>query len=140
MSTFAITSEPIPGRLLPDDVSVGGIVIFEGRVRDLNEGQQVQALEYEAYEALALREGETILEEARARFPILGLACTHRIGLLQLGDVAIRVEAAAAHRREAFEACEWVVDEVKRRVPIWKKEHYVDGPSEWINASGAPSE
>ena len=131
---FQIVREPIPERLLPANVEAGGIVTFEGRVRNLNEGRPVQALEYEAYDELAVKEGERILAEARDRFPILDVVCVHRIGLLQLGDVAIRVEAAAGHRREAFEACEWVVDEVKRRVPIWKKEHYVDGPSDWINA------
>lgn len=133
---FQITSDPIPTTLLGDDLAAGGLVSFEGRVRNINEGRPVQSLEYEAYDSLAVKEGERILAEARERFQVLGLACVHRVGHLQLGDVAIRVEAASGHRREAFEACEWVVDEVKRRVPIWKKEHYLDGPSDWINAEG----
>jgi len=133
---FQIVREPLEAPLLPPNVAAGGVVTFEGRVRDLNDGQRVSALEYEAYDTLALREGERILTEARERFPLVGIACAHRVGLLQLGDVAIRVEAASAHRREAFEACEFVVDEVKRRVPIWKKEHYRAGPTEWLNAQG----
>lgn len=129
---FRIVREPIEAAPLADD-RAGGYVTFEGRVRNHNEGQTVQALEYEAYDELAVAEGERILEEARRRFEILDATCIHRAGLLAIGDVAIRVEVSSAHRRAAFDACEYVVDEVKRRVPIWKKEHYVTGASGWIN-------
>lgn len=133
---FRIVREPIEGPLLDVAVASGGLVVFEGRVRIVNEGRQVEALEYEAFDELAVREGERILEEARVRFPIDGVSCVHRVGMLALGEIAIRVEVASGHRREAFEACEFVVDETKRRVPIWKKEHYVDGATDWLHADG----
>jgi sulfur-carrier protein adenylyltransferase/sulfurtransferase len=136
MNRFQIAHGPIPVQLLDPTQAAGAIVTFEGRVRDLNEGQQVLALEYEAFDELALKEGERILAEALKRFPLHDIACAHRVGRLELGDVAIRVEATSSHRREAFEACEFVVDEIKRRVPIWKKEHYASGPSEWLNVQG----
>ena len=110
--SFRLSSEPIVGPLLDPDTSAGGIVVFEGRVRSSNEGKPVLSLEYEAYGALAEKEGARVVEEALARLPLTAAACVHRTGHLQLGDVAIRVEVAAAHRREAFEACEWIVDEI----------------------------
>ena len=112
----------------------GAVVVFEGVVRNLNDGREVKSLEYEAMESLAVKEGTRIIEEARDKFPIHGAVCVHRVGHLQLGDIAIRVEVQAAHRKEAFAACQYIVDEVKARVPIWKKEHYVDGDSEWIGS------
>ena len=115
--------------------SAGATVLFEGTVRDINDGHLVSALEYEAMESLAIKEGENILAEATAKFPILSAECVHRTGLLQIGDIAIQVTVTAGHRKEAFEACQYIVDEVKSRVPIWKKEHYVDGATEWINAN-----
>ena len=93
-------------------------------------------MEYEAYQALAEKEGSRILAEALEQFDILSARCVHRVGALAVGEVAIRVEVLAAHRKAAFEACEFIVDEVKERVPIWKREHYSDGQSEWINAAG----
>jgi adenylyltransferase/sulfurtransferase len=130
---FRLTAEPITGPLLEADQAAGAVVVFEGRVRNSNEGREVQRLEYEAFSDLAAQEGERILSGASQRFPIRQAACVHRVGMLELGEVAIRVEVAAAHRAKAFEACSWIVDEAKRRVPIWKKEHYVDGESEWIS-------
>ncbi len=134
---FQLTRDPIVGSLLPEDRRAGARVVFEGTVRDLNEGHRVLELEYEAFDELAIREGAAILDAARERFPILEIACTHRVGRLGPTDVAIRVEASAQHRREAFAACEFVVDEIKRRVPIWKKEEYAEGGSEWLNTQGA---
>lgn len=133
---FDITSEPIPSTPLIQDPRAGGFVTFEGRVRDHNDGQSVGALEYEAYEAMAVTEGNRMLEEARAKFDVLDAAAIHRVGLLQIGEIAVRIDVAAAHRKEAFRACEWIIDEIKLRVPIWKKEHYASGPSGWLNTSG----
>lgn len=133
---FRIVRETIVGPLIESDVADGGLVVFEGRVRVTNDGQTVEALEYEAYDELAVAEGERILREALSRFPIRAVACVHRVGKLALGEVAIRVEVTAGHRREAFEACEFVVDETKRRVPIWKKEHYASGATDWLHADG----
>ena len=104
-----------------------------GRVRDHNEGQQVTHLEYEAFEALGVREGERIVAEACERFGVKQALCVHRLGDLQLREIAVWVGVAAAHRDEAFKACRYIIDEVKHRVPIWKKEHYVSGDSGWVN-------
>ena len=115
------------------DQGAGGYVSFEGWVRDHNEGQDVTRLEYEAFQVLALKEGERILAEATQRFPIKRTACIHRIGSLDLTDMAVWVGVSSTHRGEAFEACRYIIDEVKHRVPIWKKEHYVSGDSGWVN-------
>ena len=132
---FSITTERIEEwpKMLAGSRS-GARIVFEGVVRDNNEGQAVESLEYEAMEPLACKEGSRILEEARSRYPLLDVECVHRIGHLQVGDLAIRVTVVAGHRREAFEACQYIVDEVKSRVPIWKKEHYATGKAGWINS------
>jgi molybdopterin synthase catalytic subunit len=119
------------GELL--DRAAGGYVSFEGWVRDHNEGREVRSLEYESFEALAVAEGERIVEEAMRRYPIAHALCVHRIGVLQIGELAVWVGVSAAHRGEAFDACRYIIDEVKHRLPIWKKEHYVDGDSGWVN-------
>lgn len=118
------------------DASCGAFVTFEGWVRDHHEGRRVERLEYEGYEALGLAEGQRIVTEAMERFGLLHARCVHRLGALDLGDIAVWVGASAAHRDEAFAACRYIIDEVKRRVPIWKKEHYADGDSGWVNCEG----
>ncbi|MCC7257580.1 MAG: molybdenum cofactor biosynthesis protein MoaE [Gammaproteobacteria bacterium] len=115
------------------DPACGALVGFEGRVRDHNEGRHVERLEYEGYEELGLKEGARIIAEALERFDIAHARCVHRLGLLALGDIAVWVGVSAHHRGEAFAACRYIIDEVKDRVPIWKKEHYADGDSGWIN-------
>ena len=111
----------------------GGFCAFEGWVRNENEGREVERLEYEAYAPLVISEGNKVLAEARERFPYLEARCVHRIGLLEIGDLAVWVGVASAHRDEAFKACRFIIDELKTRLPIWKKEHYVDGDSGWVN-------
>lgn len=136
MSRFAFSLAPIDGaalRLELLDPTCGGFASFEGWVRDHNEGHDVTQLEYEAYEALGVTEGERILAEAREKFGVAQVVCVHRLGALSLGDVAVWVGAAGAHRDEAFRACRYVIDEVKHRVPVWKKEHYTGGNTGWIN-------
>ncbi len=115
------------------DRGAGGYVSFEGWVRDHNEGQEVTRLEYEAFEELAVKEGERILAEAVARFPIKRAMCIHRVGDLGLAEMAVWVGVSSTHRGEAFDACRFIIDEVKHRVPIWKKEHYRNGDSGWVN-------
>ncbi|MBS0569209.1 MAG: molybdenum cofactor biosynthesis protein MoaE [Proteobacteria bacterium] len=115
----------------------GAGVTFEGWVRDHNDGRRVLRLDYQAYAPLAQSEGENILAEARARFAILEARCVHRVGTLQIGDLAVWVGVSAAHRDAAFAACRHVIDEVKRRVPIWKNEHYADGESGWLHPDGS---
>lgn len=112
--------------------SAGGFVSFEGWVRDINEGKSVERLEYEAYAALAVKEGALILQEALKQFEILGIVAVHRSGLLEIGDLAVWIGVASRHRGPAFEACRYAIDEIKARVPIWKREHYTEGKPEWV--------
>lgn len=112
----------------------GGFVAFEGWVRENNEGKEVTALEYEAYEELAVKEGQRILEEAR-QFDILKACCVHRTGPLKVGELAVVVMVSSAHRKEAFVACEFIINEIKKRVPIWKRETYADGTTSWVNCA-----
>jgi len=121
------------------DVRCGACVAFEGWVRNRNEDREVRRLEYEAYETLGIAEGERIIREAMGRFPVRRAACVHRLGLLELGDLAVWVGVSAGHRDEAFAACRYIIDEVKYRVPIWKKEHYADGDSGWVNCERCAS-
>jgi molybdopterin synthase catalytic subunit len=133
---FQLVREPIdPGALRTAlaDPACGGFATFEGWVRDHNEGRRVRHLEYEAYDELAVREARRILAEAGARFGIAHVACAHRLGDLAVGELAVWVGVSAAHRHEAFLACRYIIDEIKHRLPIWKKEHYVDGDSGWVN-------
>lgn len=115
------------------DNSCGALVVFEGWVRDHNEGQAVERLEYEVYRPVAEKEGSRIIAEAMQRFAITHAVCVHREGLLELGDVAVLVCVSAAHRGAAFDACRYIIDQAKTRLPIWKKEHYTSGASEWVN-------
>jgi molybdopterin synthase catalytic subunit len=115
------------------DPGCGGYVAFEGWVRNHNEGRTVLRLEYEAFAPLALREGQRILAQARERFGVVRVCCAHRVGALEVRDLAVWVGVSAAHRGEAFDACRYIIDEIKHRVPIWKKEHYQDGNSGWVN-------
>ncbi|MCI0536667.1 MAG: molybdenum cofactor biosynthesis protein MoaE [Verrucomicrobiales bacterium] len=117
------------------DLRAGAFVCFEGWVRNRNDGRDVLRLEYECYEALALKEGARIVAEAAARFDVLGLRCVHRTGSLDIGELAVWVGVTAEHRGEAFEACQYVIDEIKHRVPIWKRETYSDGRSEWVECA-----
>ncbi len=115
------------------DETCGGFAAFEGWVRNHNEGHAVTRLEYEAFAELAEKEGARILNEAITRFGVTRAACVHRVGSLAIGDVAVWVGVSAVHRDAAFRACRFIIDEVKHRVPIWKKEHYVNGDSGWVN-------
>ena len=135
---FKISSPPIDAATLQRvliDPRAGACVTFEGWVRNRNEGQPVLSLEYEAYALLAETEGERILSEARNRFALVAAVGTHRVGHLQLGELAVWVGVTAEHRGAAFEACRYVIDEAKARLPIWKKEHYASGATAWINCA-----
>lgn len=117
------------------DTRAGACVTFEGWVRVRNEGQEVRSLEYEAFGPLAESEGARILAEAREKFALLGAVAVHRVGHLQLGELAVWVGVTAEHRGAAFDACRYVIDEAKARLPIWKKEHYASGATAWINCA-----
>jgi molybdopterin synthase catalytic subunit len=142
MSGFRFSGAPIDTQALRAelaDPACGGYAAFEGWVRDHNEGQRVTRLEYEAFEPLALREGVRVIAEARERFGVRRALCVHRLGALELGAIAVWVGVAAEHRDEAFRACRYIIDEVKHRLPIWKKEHYQGGDSGWVNCERCAS-
>ncbi|WP_249352420.1 MULTISPECIES: molybdenum cofactor biosynthesis protein MoaE [unclassified Rudaea] len=138
MSGEAIDVSALARRLA--DARAGACATFEGWVRDHNEGRGVKRLDYQAYVPLAQAEGERILAEARARYAIVGALCVHRTGALAIGDLAVWVGVSAAHRGAAFDACRYIIDEVKKRVPIWKNEHYADGESGWLHPNNTPVE
>ncbi len=133
---MVISSETIAVEALREqimDPAAGGLCVFEGWVRNENEGHTVERLEYEVYEPLAVREGQRVLSEAGQRFPHLRACCVHRSGILEIGDCAVWVGVVAPHRDEAFLACRYIIDQIKVRLPIWKKEHYAGGTSGWVN-------
>ena len=114
----------------------GGIASFLGVVRDHQDGRSVLRLEYSAYDSMAEAECGRIVREAESQWDCV-IALKHRTGTLQIGDVAVAIVAASAHRDEAFAACRYVIEEVKRRVPIWKREVFVDGTVEWVGGGSA---
>lgn len=113
----------------------GGLVVFLGTVRDENRGRRVLQLEYEAYDEMARTAMARLGQEARERFAISAVAIVHRTGKLEIGEVALGVAVAAPHRGDALAACGWVVDTLKRSVPIWKKETF-EGGEVWIEGAG----
>ena len=134
---FALHTEALDPEALKEALRQdrsGACVTFEGWVRDRNDGRDVTRLEYEAFGAMAEKEGKRILEEAQAKFNVDKACCVHRQGDLAIGDMAVWVGVTAAHRGEAFDACRYIIDEIKHRVPIWKKEHYAEGDSGWVNS------
>lgn len=134
--SFRVDKRPIDLNSLRrelQDQCCGACVLFEGWVRNHNEGRAVERLEYEVYSPLAVKEGKAIIEEAREKFGFEEALCVHRSGDLALGDIAVVVGVASAHRDEAFRAARYIIDEVKQRLPIWKKEHYTDGDAHWVN-------
>lgn len=136
---FQLTNQTIDPAALEAmfrDETCGALVTFEGRVRNLNDGKPVERLEYEVFGELAGKEGSRIVGEALHKFAIAKALCVHRTGLLEIGGVAVWVGVEAGHRGAAFDACRFIIDELKTRVPIWKKEHYSDGRSEWVETVG----
>jgi len=135
---FELSETPLDVAALAGSLAAahaGALVTFEGRVRDTNEGKPVDRLEYEAYPALSLAEGNAIVSEALEG--VINARCVHRVGTLAVGDVAVWVGVTAAHRDQAFQACRYIIDQVKQRVPIWKKERYADGSAEWVGLGKA---
>ena len=132
---ISLSEEPIASASIGKRVrsnSDGALIVFEGVVRESSRRKTVKALVYEAYGAMALRQMEQLAETARGRWPITDLAIVHRLGQLAVGEVSVVIAVSAAHRGEAFDACEWVIDELKKTVPIWKKEIYTEGEA-WID-------
>lgn len=141
MSGFRLANESIDPHVemrALDDAGAGACVTFEGWVRNHNDGRPVTRLDYQAYAALADNEGTAILTEALERFGVKQVRAVHRVGALVIGDLAVWVGVSAAHRGAAFDACRWIIDEIKLRVPIWKNEHYADGESGWLHPDNTP--
>ncbi|HEX7113012.1 MAG TPA: molybdenum cofactor biosynthesis protein MoaE [Mizugakiibacter sp.] len=136
LSETAIDIAALRARLARADA--GACVTFEGWVRDHNDGKAVRGLAYQSYAELAEREGGRIMEEARERFAVAEALCVHRVGELAIGELAVWVGVSAGHRDAAFAACRYIIDEVKRRVPIWKNERYADGASGWLHPDNTP--
>ncbi|MGB6519569.1 MAG: molybdenum cofactor biosynthesis protein MoaE, partial [Candidatus Cybelea sp.] len=134
IEVFRIVREPIEPNALEAAIRAGdgGVVTFLGIVRDSDDaGKPVSALEYEAFESMALREFEIIASEARERFGDVRVAIVHRVGEVRAGEISVAVLASAGHRGAAVEACRYAIDEVKSRATIWKRERYADGSARW---------
>lgn len=134
-----ITEKPIDVQKVVDTASslgAGAVNVFIGTVRNNANGKNVVWLEYEAYETMAVAEIRKIIDEASHRWPLMGWAISHRIGTLKPGEVAVAVAVSTPHRKDSFEACQYIMDTVKEKAPIWKKEVFEDG-EEWVSAHPA---
>jgi molybdopterin synthase catalytic subunit len=134
----AIVDRPLDACALLAEVANtrnGASIVFVGTVRDQNEGAPVTGLDYSSYSQMAERELEAIVEEASDRWGTEDIVVEHRIGALELGDASVVIAVGHPHRSEAYEASRYIIEELKKRLPIWKKEHYVDGRSEWVSTA-----
>ena len=139
----AIVDHPVDTSALIERVSGtanGAVVLFVGSVREVNDGRDVSGIEYTAYRSMAARELASIVEEAAALGDTNDVAVEHRLGELNVGDCSVAIAVGHPHRGRAFEVARYVIEELKRRVPIWKREHYVDGTREWVSAATGSSE
>ncbi len=150
----SLVHRPLDPAALLAEVSApanGAAVLFLGTVREVNEGRGVAGMDYSAYAGMAERELRAIVGEAAARHGSSHIAVEHRVGTLGVGEASVGIAVAHPHRAAAFEAARFIIEEIKRRVPIWKREHYVDGTREWVDPTaragarqpgetGAPSE
>ena len=140
---FRVTSEKIdPNQLATGmaDPGCGGFATFTGLVRNTHLGRDVLRLSYEAYQEMAERVFQELAIEAKEKFGVSHVQIVHRVGTLEIGDAAVWIGVLSGHRREAFQACEYCIDELKKRAPIWKKEHYKKGESEWVRGCLIPQE
>ncbi len=131
---YELTTEPldigeIARRVVP--ANCGAIVTLDGFVRQFTKGRETEYLVYEGYEPMALKEMQKLIDAAKNQFEIENVGIVHRLGKLEIGETSVVISVASPHRRAAFEACEWLIKELKRTVPIWKKEVYADGET-WI--------
>lgn len=139
---IALVREPIDAASLAAQVKQGedgAVVVFDGIVRNNTRGRRTLFLVYEAYEEMALRQMKTLAEEAVAVHGVRQVAMVHRLGRLEVGETSILIAVSSAHRAQAFEACRWLIDTLKKTVPIWKKEHFEDG-AVWADGEPFPSD
>jgi molybdopterin synthase catalytic subunit len=138
-----IQAEPIDYIQLTEAVRTprcGGVVLFLGTVRELTKDRRTTALDYEAYPGMAEAKLAEVDREVRARWDVGGLALVHRTGRLELAEVSVAVAVSTPHRAEAFAACQYAIDRLKQIVPIWKREHWADGTTEWVHPATLPSQ
>jgi MoaE-MoaD fusion protein len=139
MDFFELTTDPIhitsvARRVVPPEC--GATVTLDGYVRKFTKGRETLHLVYEAYDSMAIKEMQKLVEQAKRDFEISNVGIVHRLGRLEIGETSVVISVAAPHRKAAFAACEWLIRELKRTVPIWKKEVYADG-EEWIEGDAA---
>jgi molybdopterin synthase catalytic subunit len=118
--------------------SNGAAILFVGAVRDNNQGRAVSGIDYSAYIPMAEKELQAIALEAANRFHVANIVIEHRLGTLELGELSVAIAVGHPHRAAAYDASRFIIEEIKKRVPIWKREHYADGSREWVDPSGAP--
>ena len=131
-----LTDNPIDTAAVLDAVAspaAGAVVLFLGTVREITGEQQTVSLEYESYAKMAEKRLADLAADARQKWPLTGCAIVHRLGILPVGEISVAIAVSAAHRHEAFEAGRWLIDQIKRDVPIWKKENYADGTGDWVH-------
>lgn len=136
---FALLDEAIDAERLKyflQDEQCGALATFEGWVRNHNNDSRVTSLTYYGYEKLAINQGKRIIEEAKRLFDIENAVAIHRIGALEIGDMAVWVGVSSKHRYPAFDACKWILDTIKADIPVWKQEFYQDEPSKWLSNNG----
>ena len=136
---FHLTTDPIDLAALREAAGnphAGAVAVFEGTVRNHHQGREVLRLEYEAHAPVAEKEGQRIVRDAIERFDLDHAEAVHRTGPLEIGESAVIVAVSSSHRSESFEACRFIIDEIKHRLPIWKKEFYPDGSSDWVGCEG----
>jgi molybdopterin synthase catalytic subunit len=136
MAIISLTTDPIDYADLTERVRSrvsGAVVLFLGTVREMSEGASVTGLTYEAYPPMAEKKLAEVVAQAEERWPLDRVAVVHRFGPLALGEIAVAVVTASAHRAEAFDSARWIMDTIKQVVPIWKKEHWRDGGADWVH-------
>jgi molybdopterin synthase catalytic subunit len=132
----SITTEPIDTTAVLNQVSshrAGAVVLFLGTTREFTRERRTESLDYECYPAMAQKKMSELEVEAREKWPIVECAIVHRLGRLALGEASVAIAVSSPHRRDAFEAGQWLIDRLKEVVPIWKKENWADGTSEWVH-------
>ena len=141
MRTAIVTHAIEPAALVAEVESLGhgAVLLFLGTVRDVNDGRAVTAIEYQAYEAMAEHELAAIVAEAAHAYGTAAIVVEHRTGRLALGEVSVAIALSHAHRGPAYDASRFIIEELKRRLPVWKREEYLDGALAWVDPSGRPA-
>jgi molybdopterin synthase catalytic subunit len=140
---ITLTREPIDPQTVVESVrsqAAGAVLLFLGTVREFTHGRQTTSLDYEGYEAMAEKQLAALEAEARQRWPVIEVSLVHRLGHHELGDISVAVAVSTPHRRDAFEAGQWLIDTLKEMVPIWKRELWSDGTTEWVHPGGNAAE